>query len=128
MYYRIDGSLCDGRVLRAAHGTTKYCSSYLRGQPCPNPNCMFLHEPGEEADSYTRKDLSTQQGIKMGMTARSHTTSFVKNPVIIANLTRLVLMMITTKPIRNIYHPRLIGQQLELHLEAIRLLSIITFH
>ena len=63
----LDGSLCDGRVLRAAHGTTKYCSSYLRGHPCPNPNCMFLHEPGEEADSYTRKDLSTQQGIKMGM-------------------------------------------------------------
>lgn len=63
----LDGSLCDGRVLRAAHGTTKYCLSYLRGHPCPNPNCMFLHEPGEEADSYTRKDLSTQQGIKMGM-------------------------------------------------------------
>lgn len=63
----LDGSLCDGRVLRAAHGTTKYCLSYLRGHQCPNPNCMFLHEPGEEADSYTRKDLSTQQGIKMGM-------------------------------------------------------------
>ena len=72
----LDGSLCDGRVLRAAHGTTKYCSSYLRGHPCPNPNCMFLHEPGEEADSYTRKDLSTQQGIKMGMTTGSHTTTF----------------------------------------------------
>ncbi|KAI5951095.1 NOT4 [Candida jiufengensis] len=72
----LDGSLCDGRVLRAAHGTTKYCSSYLRGHPCPNPNCMFLHEPGEEADSFTRKDLSTQQGIKMGMTSRQHTTSF----------------------------------------------------
>ncbi|KAL6454506.1 MOT2 General negative regulator of transcription subunit 4 [Candida maltosa Xu316] len=72
----LDGSLCDGRVLRAAHGTTKYCSSYLRGHPCPNPNCMFLHEPGEEADSYTRKDLSTQQGIKMGMTFRTHATSF----------------------------------------------------
>ena len=72
----LDGSLCDGRILRAAHGTTKYCSSYLRGHPCPNPNCMFLHEPGEEADSYSRKDLSTQQGIKMGMTSRAHTTSF----------------------------------------------------
>lgn len=63
----LDGSLCDGRVLRAAHGTTKYCLLYLRGHPCPNPNCMFLHEPGEEADLYTRKDLLTQQGIKMGM-------------------------------------------------------------
>lgn len=68
----LDGLLCDGRVLRAAHGTTKYCLSYLRGHPCPNPNCMFLHEPGEEADSYTRKDLLTQQGIKMGMSGLQH--------------------------------------------------------
>lgn len=62
----IDGTYIDGRPLKAAFGTTKYCSSYLRGQPCPNPNCMFLHEPGEEADSYTRQDLSTRQGLKMG--------------------------------------------------------------
>lgn len=61
----IDGTYIDGRPLKAAYGTTKYCSSYLRGQPCPNPNCMFLHEPGEEADSYTRQDLSTRQGLKM---------------------------------------------------------------
>ncbi|KAK9312990.1 hypothetical protein V1522DRAFT_405406 [Lipomyces starkeyi] len=57
----VDGSMNDGKILRAAYGTTKYCSSYLRNQPCPNPNCMFLHEPGEEADSYTRQDLSTIQ-------------------------------------------------------------------
>ncbi|CCH44357.1 putative negative regulator of transcription [Wickerhamomyces ciferrii] len=61
----IDGTYIDGRPLKAAYGTTKYCSSYLRGQNCPNPNCMFLHEPGEEADSYTRQDLSTRQGLKM---------------------------------------------------------------
>lgn len=71
----LDGLLCDGRVLRAAHGTTKYCSLYLRGHPCPNPNCMFLHEPGEEADSYTRKDLSTHQGIKMGMMGMNRNNS-----------------------------------------------------
>ncbi|ABN68513.2 transcriptional repressor general negative regulator of transcription subunit 4 [Scheffersomyces stipitis CBS 6054] len=75
----LDGSLCDGRVLRAAHGTTKYCSSYLRGHPCPNPNCMFLHEPGEEADSYTRKDLSTQQGIKMSMMGLVSSSSNISN-------------------------------------------------
>lgn len=57
----VDGSLNDGKYLRAAYGTTKYCSSYLRGQQCPNPSCMFLHEPGEEADSYTRRDLSAMQ-------------------------------------------------------------------
>ncbi|EGV60609.1 transcriptional repressor general negative regulator of transcription subunit 4 [Yamadazyma tenuis] len=71
----MDGSLLDGKILRAAHGTTKYCSSYLRGHPCQNPNCMFLHEPGEEADSYTRKDLSTQQGIKMGTMNRVSSSS-----------------------------------------------------
>ncbi|CCJ29690.1 unnamed protein product, partial [Pneumocystis jirovecii] len=55
----VDGSLNDGRILRASYGTTKYCSTYLRNQPCPNPNCMYLHEPGEDADSFTREDLST---------------------------------------------------------------------
>ncbi|EMR09484.1 hypothetical protein PNEG_02072 [Pneumocystis murina B123] len=57
----VDGSLNDGRILRASYGTTKYCSTYLRNQPCPNPNCMYLHEPGEEADSFMREDLSTFQ-------------------------------------------------------------------
>lgn len=57
----VDGSLHEGKYLKAAYGTTKYCSSYLRGQTCPNPNCMFLHEPGEEADSYNRQELSTYQ-------------------------------------------------------------------
>ncbi|KAF0458420.1 CCR4-NOT transcription complex subunit 4 [Gigaspora margarita] len=26
---------------------------------CQNPNCMYLHEPGEEADSYTKEDLAS---------------------------------------------------------------------
>lgn len=64
----VDGSISDGKLLRAAHGTTKYCSSYLRGQPCPNPNCMFLHEPGEEADSYSRQDLNSSSRSTTGTT------------------------------------------------------------
>lgn len=64
----VDGSINEGKYLRAAYGTTKYCSSYLRGQQCPNPHCMFLHEPGEEADSYTRQDLSTiQHAARQGL-------------------------------------------------------------
>ncbi|CAZ83348.1 unnamed protein product [Tuber melanosporum] len=47
------------RTLRATYGTTKYCSAYLRNEACPNKNCMFLHEPGEEADSYDRQQMST---------------------------------------------------------------------
>lgn len=45
----------------ASFGTTKYCSAYLRQQICQNPNCMYLHEPGEDLDSYTREDMSTIQ-------------------------------------------------------------------
>ncbi|ORY75410.1 hypothetical protein BCR37DRAFT_384039 [Protomyces lactucae-debilis] len=57
----VDNSMNDGRVLRASYGTTKYCSAYLRQQVCQNPNCMYLHEPGEDLDSYTREDMSTIQ-------------------------------------------------------------------
>ncbi|KAI9783635.1 MAG: transcriptional repressor general negative regulator of transcription subunit 4 [Peltula sp. TS41687] len=44
---------------RAQYGTTKYCSAYLRNETCTNKSCMFLHEPGEEKDSFTRQDLSS---------------------------------------------------------------------
>lgn len=76
----IDGTYLDGRLLKAAFGTTKYCSSYLRGQACPNPNCMFLHEPGEEADSYTRQDLSTRQSLRMGGPELHRNAPFPRHP------------------------------------------------
>ncbi|KAJ1673222.1 transcriptional repressor general negative regulator of transcription subunit 4, partial [Spiromyces aspiralis] len=57
----VDGSTLDGRTLRATYGTTKYCSFYLRGITCQNPNCMYLHEPGEEADSYNKEDLASSR-------------------------------------------------------------------
>ncbi|KAJ2779061.1 transcriptional repressor general negative regulator of transcription subunit 4 [Coemansia interrupta] len=57
----VDGSILEGRVLRATFGTTKYCSYYLRNIPCQNPGCMYLHEPGEEADSFTKEDLAANR-------------------------------------------------------------------
>ncbi|OLL25812.1 General negative regulator of transcription subunit 4 [Neolecta irregularis DAH-3] len=61
--HAVDGSVNDGKVLHASLGTTKYCTAYLRNQPCQNPNCMYLHEPGEETDSYSysREDFSSLQ-------------------------------------------------------------------
>ncbi|SMN19931.1 similar to Saccharomyces cerevisiae YER068W MOT2 Subunit of the CCR4-NOT complex, which has roles in transcription regulation, mRNA degradation, and post-transcriptional modifications [Maudiozyma saulgeensis] len=58
---KVDGTYMDGRLIKAAYGTTKYCSSYLRGLSCPNPNCMFLHEPGEEADSFNKREMHGKQ-------------------------------------------------------------------
>ncbi|EZF33492.1 hypothetical protein H109_05246 [Trichophyton interdigitale MR816] len=59
----VDGSPNGDRVLRAQYGTTKYCSSFLRNEPCNNRNCTFLHETGNDSDSFSRQDLSSMNSI-----------------------------------------------------------------
>lgn len=60
----VNGSQNGERVLKAQLGTTKYCSAWLRHEPCTNRNCMFLHELGDEEDSYTRQDLSSLNSMQ----------------------------------------------------------------
>ncbi|KAF2837398.1 hypothetical protein M501DRAFT_1006501 [Patellaria atrata CBS 101060] len=67
----VDGSQNGDRVLRAQYGTTKYCSAYLRGETCNNRNCMFLHEPGEANESFTRQDLSSRNSKPTQQPAQS---------------------------------------------------------
>ncbi|CAG8710231.1 11106_t:CDS:2, partial [Dentiscutata erythropus] len=82
----VDGSNSDGKVLRASYGTTKYCTYYLRSMVCQNPNCMYLHEPGEEADSYTKEDLASEHAsteahkIQLGRPPSSGPTSVFPPP------------------------------------------------
>ena len=45
--------------MRASHGTTKYCMSFLRGQNCSNNGCLDLHEWGDKNDCFTKEDLTT---------------------------------------------------------------------
>lgn len=47
----------DGRTLKASLGTTKYCSYFLRNIPCPKTDCMYLHELGDDAGSFTKDDM-----------------------------------------------------------------------
>eukprot|EP00002_Diphylleia_rotans_P000854 TRINITY_DN10456_c0_g1_i2.p1 TRINITY_DN10456_c0_g1~~TRINITY_DN10456_c0_g1_i2.p1 ORF type:complete len:887 (+),score=152.11 TRINITY_DN10456_c0_g1_i2:141-2801(+) len=49
----------DGRILRASYGTSKYCSFFLKHQPCTNPECMYLHEIGLDEDSFTKEDMTS---------------------------------------------------------------------
>ncbi|KAI8607170.1 hypothetical protein BC830DRAFT_1175616, partial [Chytriomyces sp. MP71] len=57
----VDGTVFDGnKLLRATHGTTKYCQFFLKNQPCQHAVCQYLHEPAEEADTYAKEELSRQ--------------------------------------------------------------------
>lgn len=47
----------DGRTLKASLGTTKYCNYFLRGQQCPKTDCMYLHELGDQAASFTKEEM-----------------------------------------------------------------------
>ncbi len=48
----------DNRTLKASLGTTKYCSHFLKSTHCPKTDCMYLHDFGEEAASFTKEEMS----------------------------------------------------------------------
>lgn len=53
----LNNACWDGRSLRVSFGTTKYCTFFLRGIQCSKPDCMYLHELGEEQASFTKEDM-----------------------------------------------------------------------
>ncbi|GLD95190.1 hypothetical protein PINS_up003832 [Pythium insidiosum] len=55
----IDGFYLDGSQLRASFGTTKYCNFFLRNLQCNNPDCLYLHELGDQDDSFTKEEMQT---------------------------------------------------------------------
>ncbi|KAJ5899417.1 hypothetical protein N7495_004161 [Penicillium taxi] len=73
----VDGSHNGDRMLRAQYGTTKYCSSFLRNEQCNNRNCTFLHETGEDSESYSRSDLSSMNTLS---SQRQHQQPSIASP------------------------------------------------
>ena len=55
--YALEGFSINGHVLRASFGTSKYCSSFLNGQKCLKPDCMYLHHYGKPEDSFTTEEI-----------------------------------------------------------------------
>ncbi|TGJ88247.1 hypothetical protein E0Z10_g581 [Xylaria hypoxylon] len=86
----VHGSQNGDRVLKAQLGTTKYCSAWLRHEQCGNRQCMFLHELGDEEDSYSRQDLSslnsvhTQRPLSNAASSSSRSVSRPHPPIIAA--------------------------------------------
>jgi len=50
--------------LQASLGTTKYCSYFLKNMQCPKPDCMYLHELGDEAASFTKEEMQVNMSEK----------------------------------------------------------------
>ncbi|KAL1117225.1 hypothetical protein AAG570_004552 [Ranatra chinensis] len=44
--HTVNNIAVDGRTVKTSLGTTKYCSHFMKNQPCPKPDCMYLHELG----------------------------------------------------------------------------------
>lgn len=53
----LEGFWLDGHQIRASFGTTKYCNNFIRGVPCNNPECVYLHELGEDEDRFTKEEI-----------------------------------------------------------------------
>jgi CCR4-NOT transcription complex subunit 4 len=53
----LEGHWVEGHLLRASFGTTKYCNNFIRGMPCNNPDCVYLHELGEDEDRFTKEEI-----------------------------------------------------------------------
>ncbi|CAG9535108.1 unnamed protein product [Cercopithifilaria johnstoni] len=53
----VNNAQLDGRVVKASLGTTKYCTNFLRSQPCYKPECMYLHDVADTEVSFTKDDM-----------------------------------------------------------------------
>jgi hypothetical protein len=55
--YALENFSLGSHPIKASFGTSKYCSSYLSGQKCNNPECMYLHYTGTIEDSFTTDEI-----------------------------------------------------------------------
>jgi len=67
----VSGHRLDGRVLKASFGTNKYCAALLRGTPCMNPECMYLHTLGSDHDSFSKEQMANPRFLELTTPARS---------------------------------------------------------
>ncbi|EFC48982.1 RING zinc finger transcription negative regulator protein [Naegleria gruberi] len=59
----VDKTYLDAKQLRASFGTTKYCAYFLKGIPCTNPDCMYLHEYGNDEDTFNKDEIVLRNGL-----------------------------------------------------------------
>ena len=53
----VNNIVVDSRTIKTSLGTTKYCSHFMRNQSCPKPDCMYLHDLGDQEASFTKEEM-----------------------------------------------------------------------
>ncbi|EAT38689.1 AAEL009437-PA, partial [Aedes aegypti] len=68
----VNNIMLDNRLIKTSLGTTKYCSHFMKNQTCPKPDCMYLHELGDQEASFTKEEM--HQGKHQEYEKRLHDT------------------------------------------------------
>lgn len=76
--YSLENFVLNGSQIKASFGTSKYCSSFLEGKKCPNPDCMFLHEYGNNNDSFSTNEIQTSSTRFLASTRPSRPPDYSK--------------------------------------------------
>ena len=66
--YSLESFTLEGSQMKASFGTTKYCSAFLKGQKCTNPDCMYLHAAGNPNDTFLKDDMTGSSSKFIEMT------------------------------------------------------------
>ena len=66
--YSLESFILEGSSMKASFGTTKYCSSFLKGQKCNNPDCLYLHQCGDKNDSFSKDEITGNSNRFIEMT------------------------------------------------------------
>ena len=53
----VDSIKIKNKLVRAFFGTTKYCNNFLKGYPCLNKNCKFLHHFADKENDIVINDI-----------------------------------------------------------------------
>jgi len=59
----VSGYVFEGRELLATYGSTKYCVYFLKNLDCSKPDCLYLHQYGKPADTFTRDEILRMKTI-----------------------------------------------------------------
>lgn len=54
----------DGNELTLTFGTTKYCNYFLRGNSCPKPECLYLHQFAQHSNIISRESMPHTKHIQ----------------------------------------------------------------